>query len=179
MMGSSGPAPGRGTMAVGLDDPTLSQEEKDHRLAIAMQQEENAAALGDYKKKHEDYQRANTMRTARSGTYTKLAAVRQKDHGMLKVPEAYTSDNAYQASSPDGYIAPFGGFAPPPKNATPQELADYEMAQNMQKFEQAGAGTVRTMEKIAKEEAQEEQSQARRTGYSTNHINQKGIFKHK
>lgn len=179
MMGPEGSMPGRNQMAVPLDDPDLSQEEKDRRLAIALQQQENAAALGDYQKKHEDYQRANTMRTARSGTYTKLAAVRQKDHGMLKVPAEYTSDHAYQGNDDGGYVAPFGGFVPPPKNATPQEIADYELAQNLQKFEQAGAGTVRTMEKISHEEAQEEEAQSRRTGYSTTHINQKGLFKHK
>lgn len=178
MMGSGSVVPGRGTVDLGLDDPNLSQEEKDHRLAISMQQQENAAAYNEHKKKHDQTKQAQVHRTARSGTYTKLAAVRDKDHGMLSVPSAYTSDNAYQK---DGdYVSPSGGeyVAAPPKNATPQEVADYKVATEMQKFEQIDAGTTRTMNKIVNEEAQEEEAQANRTERSNFHINQKGLFKH-
>lgn len=162
-----------------LDDPNLTQEEKDHRMALALQQEENAVAYDAHKKKHEEQIKANEARTARSGTFTKLAAVRQKDHGMLRVPAEYTNDNAYHKSDSEGYVNPNGtGFAPPPINATPQEMEDWKLAQELQKVEQAGAGTVRAMEKIAAEEETEEEAKARRTGRSTFHINQKGLFKH-
>mmetsp|Transcript_4556 Transcript_4556/g.9195 ORF Transcript_4556/g.9195 Transcript_4556/m.9195 type:complete len:193 (+) Transcript_4556:28-606(+) len=179
MMGSGSVVPGRGTVNLGLDDPNLSQEEKDHRLAIAMQQQENAAAYNEHKKKAEMQKKAQTNRTARSGTFTKLAAVRDKDHGMLSVPSAYTSDNAYHKDSSD-YVAPSGGefVVAPPKNATPQELADFKVAAEMQKFEQIDAGTTRTMEKIVTEEAHEEEAQSHRTERSNFHINQKGLFKH-
>ena len=90
MMGSGSVVPGRGTVNLGLDDPNLSEEEKDHRMAIALQQQENAAAYNEHKKKHEQNKQAQNFRTARSGTFTKLAAVRDKDHGMLSVPSAYT-----------------------------------------------------------------------------------------
>lgn len=178
MMGSGSVVPGRGTVNLGLDDPNLTQEEKDHRLAIALQQQENAAAYNDHKKKHETTKKAQEYRTARSGTFSKLAAVRDKDHGMLSVPAEYTSDNAYHK---DGeYVAPAGGefVTAPPKNATPQELADFKVAADMQKFEQIDAGTTRTMNQIVTEESQEEEAQAHRTERSNYHINQKGLFKH-
>ena len=176
MMGSGSGVPGRGTATnQGLDDPNLSQEEKDHRLAIALQQQENAAAYSDHKKKHDEYVQSQEMRTTRSSTFTKLAAVRDKDHGMLSVPNEYTSDDAYRK---EGYSAPNSGIPPPPKGATPQEIADHQKASELQKFEQAGAGTIQTMSKIVKEENEEEEAQAHRTERSNYHINQKGLFKH-
>ena len=175
IMADTAPTPGRSkTAALGLDDPTLSQEEKDHRLAVAMQQEENAAAYADHKKKHEDAVHAQQNRTARSGTFTKLANIRSKDQGMLQVPAAYTSDHAYHKDSG----APPPSMAPPPLNASAQEIADYQMAANLQKMEQVDAGTIRTMEKIVQEEVQDDESQARRTERSNYHINQKGFMKH-
>jgi len=179
MMGSGGaPQPGTGTIAtnLNLDDPNLTQEEKDHRLAVSLQQQENAAAYQVHKKKHDEYQQAAQMRTARSGTFTKLAAVRKKDHGMLSVPAEYTSENAYHKSE-DGQIGKVG-FAPPPTGAGHQEMADYALAAELQKVEQVDAGTVRTMQKICKEENEEEEAQAHRTERSNYHINQKGLFKH-
>ena len=172
MMGSGGPAPGRGTVNMGLDDPNLSQEEKDHRLAIAMQQQENAAAYAVHKKKHDANVKAQETRTARSGTFTKLAAVRDQDHGMLSVPAAYTSDNAYsKGEETGGYVAPAGAnFVGPPKGATPQEIAENKIAAEMQKFEQVDAGTTRTMQKILTEEHDDDDAQARRTGRSNYHI---------
>jgi len=147
----------------GIDDPNLPQEEKDHRLAIALQQQENAAALEDHKKKHHDISRANTMRTARSSTFTRLAHVREKDHGMLTVPADYTTDNAYvnaeHTPKPTSYAAP-------PANAKPEEIQDFKLAAELQRFEQVGAGTVREMNKIAHEEEDEEKAQTHRTGYS-------------
>ena len=78
MMSEGETVPGRNRKGGIEIDPCLSQEEKDHRLAVALQQQENAAAYDEHKKKHDEYQKANEHRTARSATYTKLAAVRQR-----------------------------------------------------------------------------------------------------
>lgn len=147
----------------GIDDPNLPQEEKDHRLAIALQQQENAAALEDHKKKHDSTTAANNMRTARSGTFTRLANVRDRDHGMLSVPADYTTDNAYVNAEHQPKATT---YAPPPANAKPEEIQDYKLAAELQRFEQVGAGTVREMNKIAHEEEDEAKAQAHRTGYS-------------
>lgn len=160
-----------------LDDPNLSQEEKDHRLAVALQQQENAAAYKEHQKKHEAYVAANANRTARSSTFTKLAAVRSKDQGMFSVPDAYTSENAYHKSDGE-YVPAAAGFAGPAPGAHPQEVEDFKLAADLQKVEQVDAGTVRTMTKIVKEEQQEEEATAHRTERSNYHINQKGLFKH-
>ena len=156
-----------------LDDPTLTQEEKDHRLAIALQQQENAAAYNEHKKKHDDHQKSNELRTGRSGTYTKLAAVRAKDHGMLTVPAEYSTENAYKKETSE-YKAPGDGFAPPPRNAGPQEIADYKLAAALQGVEQVEAGTVQTMQKIVHEEESFEEAQAHRTERSNYHLPKKG-----
>lgn len=176
MMGNGAPAPGGTTLKVpGLDDPNLSQEDKDHRLAIAFQQQENAAAYDAHKKKHEKFVAANSNRTARSGTFTRLAAVRDKDHGMLSVPSEYTTDNAYVKGDND-YVAHAGekeeiNLA----GATPEQVADYQLAKELQKVEQVGAGTAREMSKIVTEEVTDETAQAHRTERSNFHINQKGL----
>lgn len=179
MMGAgAGVAPGRGggSGLASADDPNISQEEKDHRLAVALQQQENAAALDQHKKHHDAAVAAQASRTARSGTFTKLAAVRQKDHGMLTVPAEYTSDNAYVKDG-ELYHPPNDGLAPPPKGALPQEVADHKIAADLQKFEQIDAGTTRTMAKMVEEETQDEEAQHHRTERSNYHINQKGLFK--
>jgi len=165
MMGKPTAQAGRSAgLPHGIDDPNLPQEEKDHRLAIALQQQENAAALEDHKKKHDNIQKSNDYRTARSGTFSRLAHVRDRDHGMLSVPQDYTTDNAYVNASSQPKVST---YAPPPKNAKPEEIQDYKLAAELQRFEQVGAGTVREMEKIAKEEQEAEIAQAHRTGYST------------
>jgi hypothetical protein len=143
---------------LGLDDPSLTQEEKDHRLAIAMQKQENAAAYEQHKKKADEHQNAQKHRTARSGTYTKLAAVRDKDGGVLSVPAEYSTENAYKV---EGTFDP--GFAAPPIGAGPQEITDHKLAVQLQKVEQVDAGTVRTMQKMVEEEELIEETQAIRT----------------
>lgn len=178
MMGSTSAIPGHGSgTKINLDDPNLSQEEKDHRLAIALQQQENAAAYAEHKKKHDAYVTAQSNRTARSGTFTKLAAIRDKDQGMLSVPPEYVSDHAYKNEG--DYVPPRGdsAFVAPPPGARPQEIADFKLAAELQKVEQVDAGTVRTMQKIVTEEAEEEEAQAHRTERSNYHINQKGLFR--
>lgn len=177
MMGPGGTtsAPGSGTTfkVPGLDDPNLSQEEKDHRMAIALQQEENAFAYDAHKKKHEEQVKASTNRTARSGTFTKLAAIRDKDHGMLTVPPQYTTDNAYVKGDND-YL-PAAEKAEDLSGATPQQIADYQLAKELQKVEQVEAGTVQEMTKIVVEEKTETEAHQHRTGYSNYHINQHGL----
>lgn len=175
IMGSIPVRPGTTATNLSLDDASLTQEEKDHRLAVALQQQENAAAYQEHKKKHDDYVAASNNRTARSNTFTKLATVRDKDHGMLTVPSEYSSENAYHKSDGD-YIVQ--GYSAPPPGATQQEIADWKLALELQKVEQVDAGTVRTMEKIVHEEQEEEEAQAHRTERSNYHINQKGLFKH-
>merc|ERR1719330_192964 len=49
----------------GLDN-TLSQEEIDHGLAVALQQQENAAAYDASKKRHDQKVASGRMRTGRS-----------------------------------------------------------------------------------------------------------------
>eukprot|EP00339_Tiarina_fusa_P020256 CAMPEP_0117035104 /NCGR_PEP_ID=MMETSP0472-20121206/24950_1 /TAXON_ID=693140 ORGANISM="Tiarina fusus, Strain LIS" /NCGR_SAMPLE_ID=MMETSP0472 /ASSEMBLY_ACC=CAM_ASM_000603 /LENGTH=192 /DNA_ID=CAMNT_0004744471 /DNA_START=38 /DNA_END=616 /DNA_ORIENTATION=+ len=178
MMGGGAPTPGGAAkMPAGLDDPSLSQEDRDHRLAIALQQQENAAAYDAHKKKHDSYVSASTNRTARSGTFTKLAAVRDKDQGMLSVPPQYTTENAYVKSDGE-YLAP-GGKSDEEilKGATPDQIADFKLAKELQKVEQVGAGTAREMSKIVNEDGTEAEAQAHRTQRSNYHINQKKLDK--
>jgi hypothetical protein len=179
MGGGHGVAPGTGVAKSNLaldNDEDLSLEEKDHRLALALQQQENAAAYDHHKKKHDADAKANQNRTARSATFTKLAAVRAKDHGMLSVPSEYTSEHAYKSGDVSNHnYTPPGGFAAPPPGADPQEIADYQLAAGLQKIEQVDAGTVRTMQQIVTEEAQADEAQAHRTERSNFHINQKGL----
>lgn len=174
MMGSERPGSIPGA---GLDDAFLSQEDRDHRLAIALQQQENAAVYESHKKKHEQFVSANTNRTARSGTFTKLAAVRDKDHGMLTVPKDYTTENAYVRD--DGDFMPGSGKSDEEllKGATPQQIADFKLAKELQKVEQVGAGTAREMAKIVTEETVQKEVQAHRTERSNYHINQKKLDK--
>lgn len=177
MMDSRAAVPGRGKgQPLMFDDPSLTQEEKDHRLAIALQKQENTAAVQEHKQKHDSYVQSQDFRTLRSGTFTKLAAVRDKDHGMLSVPTAYSSENAYKQAAGD-YVSGGDQYVAPAPGARPQEIADFKLAAEMQKVEQMDAGTVRTMEKIVKEEVEEDIAQAHRTERSNFHINQKGLFK--
>jgi hypothetical protein len=155
-------------MPAGLDDPNLSQEDRDHRLAIALQQQENVAAFDVHKKKHDDAVAATSNRTARSGTFTKLAAVRQKDQGMLSVPADYTTENAFVKS--DGTYMPPNNDEEMLKGATPQQIADFKLAKELQKVEQVGAGTAREMGKIVTEEVDEAEAQAHRTERSNYHL---------
>lgn len=149
----------------GLDDPNLSQEDKDHRLAIALQQQENAAVLDAHRKKHQAAVKANTMRTARSGTHTKLAAVRAKDHGMLSVPKEYSTENAYVKDESE-YKGPDSMGMSSLKGALPQEVADHNLANDLQKVENTAAGTAKTMEKILKEEKDDDEAEKLRAARS-------------
>lgn len=148
----------------GLDDPNLSQEDKDLRLAIALQQEENQRALSASKNKIDQAKKADAMRTGRSGAHSRLAAVRDKDHGMLSVPNAYANDSAYQSGD---YAAPgskmnMGSL----KGALPQEVADHNLAVELQKIENSSAGTVQAADKLTKTERDLTEAQEHRTARS-------------
>ena len=155
-----GIASGGGLPAVaGLDDPNLSQEDRDLRLAIALQQQENAAAYDAHKKRHDAAVAANTNRTSRSNVHSKLAQIRKKDHGMLMVPDEYTTENAYKKSDSQ-YVSPADDGSAVVANAAangalPQEVADLKLALDLQKMEQTGAGTAQTLVKILKEEKED------------------------
>lgn len=173
-MGAGGVPGGSGfKMPDGFDDPNLSQEDRDMRLALALQQQENAAAYDAHKKKHDAAVAAHTNRTARSNVHTRLADVRSKDGGALSVPKEYTTENAYVAGGDGEYLAP--GGASPPAGASAQEIADYHMAASLQKVEQLSAGIGGTAEKILKEDVEDTTAQAHRTEHSNYHINQKGL----
>eukprot|EP00538_Stauroneis_constricta_P009315 CAMPEP_0119559308 /NCGR_PEP_ID=MMETSP1352-20130426/12338_1 /TAXON_ID=265584 /ORGANISM="Stauroneis constricta, Strain CCMP1120" /LENGTH=186 /DNA_ID=CAMNT_0007606967 /DNA_START=38 /DNA_END=598 /DNA_ORIENTATION=+ len=170
MMGAGKASGSTVKMPAGLDDPNLSQEDRDHRLAIALQQQENAVAYDAHKKKHDNAVAAQSNRTARSGTFTKLAAVRDKDQGMLSVPADYTTENAYVKQG--DYLPPGAQAEETLKGATPQQIADFKLAKELQKVEQVGAGTAREMSKIVTEETQTDVAQAHRTERSNYHIPQ-------
>lgn len=166
-----GPAPGSAPPTVaGLDDPNLSQEDRDLRLAIALQQQENAAAYDAHKKRHDAAVAANTNRTSRSNVHSRLAQYRKKDHGMLTVPDEYTTENAYKKGDSE-YVSPAADGSAVVANATangalPQEVADLKLALDLQKVEQTGAGTAQTMNKILKEEKDDVESNELRTARS-------------
>jgi hypothetical protein len=156
----------------GLDDPSLSQEDRDLRLAIALQQQENAAAYDAHKKRHDAAVAANVNRTSRSNVHSKLANVRRKDHGMLTVPDEYTTENAYKkgdtsstyvSPATDGSVVVANALA---SGALPQEVADLKLALDLQKLDQTGAGTAQTMVKILKEEKEDAQANELRNARS-------------
>ena len=170
-MGNTGVQPGTSGLVkapLGLDDPNLSQEDKDLRLAIALQQQENAEALAATRKKADMAKKANMNRTGRSCVSTRLAAIRDKDHGMLSVPAAYSNDNAYVRSD--------GDYLPPAtktdinmssmKGALPQEVADHNLAVELQKVEQSSVGTAQAASKYLKTEEAEAKAQELRTARS-------------
>ena len=147
------------TLPEGLDDPSLSQEDRDLRLAIALQQQENAAAYDAHKKRHDDAVRADKSRTTRSNTFTRLAQVRKKDHGQLSHPAARAEANAYVADQSGAYENPADSMAGVP----PGEIEDRKLAMQLQKVEQAGVGTADTVTKMLKEEKDLAEAQKHRT----------------
>lgn len=147
------------TIPEGLDDPSLSQEDRDLRLAIALQQQENAAAYDAHKKRHDDAVRADKARTTRSNTFTRLAQVRKKDHGKISAPSAAAEANAYMADQSSAYESPADSLAGVP----PGEIEDRKLAMQLQKVEQSGVGTADTVTKMLKEEKELGEAQKHRT----------------
>merc|ERR1712165_27286 len=116
-----------------------SQEEQDLRLAMALQQAENAQAYETSKKRHEQATATQSHRTIRSNAGTSLSSIRATQKAsaerMSSAPTATTAN----------YYAPSGA-------GDAQELADARLAGDMQRVEQATAGTARMMAKIQREE---------------------------
>mmetsp|Transcript_11226 Transcript_11226/g.25181 ORF Transcript_11226/g.25181 Transcript_11226/m.25181 type:complete len:192 (+) Transcript_11226:663-1238(+) len=146
----------------GLDDPSLSQEDRDMRLAIALQQQENAAAYDAHKKRHDEAVAADKARTTRSSAYTRLAQIRKKDHGKLSTPKMFSNDmggNAYVADQSSDYANPSDSMAGVP----PGEIEDRKLAAQLQKVEQASVGTADAVNKMLKEDKEIIEAQEHRT----------------
>mmetsp|Transcript_2793 Transcript_2793/g.5217 ORF Transcript_2793/g.5217 Transcript_2793/m.5217 type:complete len:161 (+) Transcript_2793:93-575(+) len=145
--------PGTATVTtLDLDDPNLSQEERDLRLALALQQQENAAAYDAHKKSHDAAVAAQKNRTTRSSCSTGLAAIRKVQKSSEHNSELYgVNDGTY--------------FAP-----GSMESSDAALAAELQKVEQATAGTAQLMDQIVKEESKERESTKIRSGRSHYHM---------
>merc|ERR1719491_1338188 len=134
-------------------------------LAIALQQQENAAAYDAHQRSHQAAVAAGRNRTARSGVHTRLAQVRCKDGGMLTVPDAYTTEHAYKpGDNAAAYVGPTPGGAG--GGGTPQEAADLRLALDLQKVEQTGAGTAHAMTKMVREGKEDAEANEMRTARS-------------
>eukprot|EP00559_Dactyliosolen_fragilissimus_P008769 CAMPEP_0184855718 /NCGR_PEP_ID=MMETSP0580-20130426/861_1 /TAXON_ID=1118495 /ORGANISM="Dactyliosolen fragilissimus" /LENGTH=153 /DNA_ID=CAMNT_0027350291 /DNA_START=58 /DNA_END=519 /DNA_ORIENTATION=+ len=144
MGGGSGVKPGTTVQVEGLDDPNLSQEDKDLRLALALQQQENAAVYEAHKKKLDNAKKSQQIRTTRSNVNTGLAAIRKRDGGALSTPSSYNGgESSYSAPGAD------------------------PLASQLQQVEAQYAGTAKIVEKIVQVEAKNKVSDSKRTGYST------------
>ncbi len=87
---------------------------------------------------------------------------------MFTVPDEYTTENAYKKGD-SKYVNPDAAGGVNLDNlsgALPQEVADLKLAMDLQKMEQTGAGTARTMNKILKEEQEDEQANELRNARS-------------
>jgi hypothetical protein len=132
--------PGTNKMEIpGLDDPSISQEEKDLRLALALQQQENAAAYDAHKKRHDAKVTSQNTRTARSSVGSRLPAIRkqQKEGGNYE----------------KGTSGTYGG---------PNESSDAALANELQKVEETTATTA----KIIAQDSQAALAEKRRNGRS-------------
>jgi len=121
-----------GSLNVGNDpnDESVSQEEKDLRLAMALQQQENASAYDASRKRHEQTVAAQKTRTGRSSIGTSLPHIRK----------VQGKDNRTQGAGTGMYDAPGNDN-------------DYTLAQNLQKEEQAALGTAMMVERMVKTDA--------------------------
>ncbi len=150
-MGDGGLKPGTTSQSVvtplGID-PSLSQEDKDLRLALALQQQENAAAYDAHKKRHEVSAAARKNRTSRSNCSTGLASIRQVQKKNESNPPAYDGSGAYAAPG--------------------TESSDAALAAELQKVEQTTVGAAKLLEKIVQEDTQEKKSNNVRNGRSLN-----------
>mmetsp|Transcript_21232 Transcript_21232/g.31438 ORF Transcript_21232/g.31438 Transcript_21232/m.31438 type:complete len:159 (-) Transcript_21232:349-825(-) len=142
---TTSPAP-----APGLEDSNLSQEETDLRLALALQQQENAAAYDAHKKTQDAAIAAKKNRTTRSNYSTGLASIRRAQKNTDVSPGGYENDGAYNAPGSDSN--------------------DAALAAELQKVEHATAGTAQLMEQIVKEDSEEKKSTTIRSGRSHYHM---------
>merc|ERR1712154_751250 len=104
----------------------------------------------------------NLLRTGRSGVNSRLAAVRDKDHGMYSVPSAYgnndktTNDNMYGA-----YV--------PPASGSGQESSDASLARELQSVEVTSISAAiesDKLDRLVKNEASAQKSRTSRSGQS-------------
>ena len=152
-MGQEGVQPGTTSLnAPGLEDTNsdLSMEERDLRLALALQQEENAAAYEAHKKTHDAALAAKKNRTTRSNYSTGLASIRRAQKNTEVSPVGYENDGAYNAPGSDS--------------------KDAALAAELQKVEHATAGTAQLMEQIVKEDSEEKKSSTIRSGRGHYHM---------
>lgn len=160
MDGGKGHTPGGLKNSLSLDDPNLSQEDRDLRFAIALQQEENEAAIAEAKRKTATIKQSNDHRSARSGAHSKLANIRAKDMGMLSVPKEYTTENAYSK----------GEYAPPGSanmsSVLPGERADFALASELQKVEDTASSAAAAARKLTKLTLDEKNAKSHRSGIS-------------
>jgi len=143
-MGDNAPKPGSSTnlppQIAGLaDDPNLSQEDRDLRLAIALQQQENAAAYDAHKKRNDANAAAQKNRTTRSGASTGLAAIRRAQKSSGTTPLGYNT-----AAASGTYSAPGS--------------EDGKLAAALQHVEQSTVGTAQMMKKIVQQEEEDKVS---------------------
>lgn len=143
----------------GIHDPTLSQEERDLRLALALQQQENAAALATHAQRQATQKATHDLRTARSGAKEGLSHLRKKTAAAAARPSA------------SEYVAPaYYGVGSNPSTHTHASSAimdeDFRLAMEMQMAEDNAAGTARLVEKLIKEEVKDKEDKELRSGRS-------------
>jgi len=127
----------------GFNDPNLLPEERDRRLALALQQQENAAVYENMKKKHDIEKESQKLRTTRSNAPTSLAAIRKKER---ENPQD-VSESVYS-----NYVAPSSG-----ENAIVDEFS---------RVDEACAGTAKLMNHIVKTTAKDKASKNLRNARS-------------
>jgi len=137
---------GGGALNVGRDpDDSLSQEEKDLRLAMALQKQENASAYDASKRRHDQAIAAQKTRTGRSSVGTRLPHIRRTQKGNVNSQGA--DHGMYNASGDD---------------------ADFALAESLQKEEQVSRGTAIMVERMVKTGAEinaSSNTRNSRTGY--------------
>ena len=134
----SGAAAGSMSEIPGLDDPSLSQEEKDLRLALALQQAENETVVEAQKKRLDAAMATKNSRTGRSGAVTGLTSIRKQ--------QATTTPQSNETSD---YVAPGGASS------------DAQLAAELQKVENQTFMTAQLMEKVKNNSSDENASKLR------------------
>lgn len=130
----------------GMNDPNLSQEERDLRLALALQQQENASVLAAHAQRQASQRSTNDFRTARSGAKEGLTTIRKIQKNSAATNYGADADSMYMAPGSDD--------------------ADYKLAMEMQMAEDSAVGTARLVEKIIKDEVKEREEKELRSGRS-------------
>ena len=135
----SGPAAGSIPGIVGIDS-NLSQEEKDLRLALAIQQEENAKVVDAQKKRLDAAMAAKNSRTGRSGA---------------AFGTTFKNQPASNGNDADGMKSDY--IAPGSDNMS----SDAQLAAEMQKVENQTYMTAQLMEKVKNNSSDQNASKLR------------------